>query len=134
MIAVAQALRSVLAANSDVTALVGSHIYNGFVPAGVTAKTVMVLAVNSGGLENITPQRSFDMRYVVKCVAENGRVAANGATLIRDALHNAEPGTIDGWFMMRVDVTTYVEFVEQEDKRQWHHSGWIIRVRGYEEE
>jgi hypothetical protein len=123
-----------LLADAGVVALVGTGIYNGFVPASVTADPVIVIGLNAGGMESVTPQSSFDLRYTVKVISRSGNTASLGADTVRNALHQANLGTVRGWRMMRCDARAYVEFVEQEEKQQWYHAGWVFRVRGYEEE
>lgn len=108
--------------------LVGGRVYNEMAPQGA-ALPYVVLAFNAGGKTNRTPTDEGDVRHVVKAISTSASEAAQVAAAIEADLHETSLALDAPWTAYRCQVLTVVKYIEQAEREQYFHNGWMIRTR-----
>lgn len=108
--------------------LVGGRVYNEMAPQGA-ALPYIVMAFNAGGKTNRTPTDEGDVRHVVKAIGTSASEAAQIAGAIEADLHEATLALDTPWAAYRCQALTVVKYIEQVEREQYFHNGWIVRTR-----
>lgn len=108
--------------------LVSDRIYNELAPESASLPYI-VLMWNAGGMVNSDPTEQGDTRHMVKVISSSGAEAATIANAIKADLHEADLSLDAPWSGIRCQCLNAVKFVELEERAQYHHNGWIVRVR-----
>ncbi len=111
------------------TALWGTRVYDRQSPAG-TAGSVpyVVFAPVSGGEIPLTPTRTLDIRYAVRCIAASSAEARSGAAYIESALRGGSL-TLPGWAHLGTTEGETLSAVENLEGRQFWADGALYRIR-----
>ncbi len=131
---VEKAIRAQLTASSALTGLVGVRIFSTQAPAAA-ALPLIVYQVTGGGSPNDSPRDALDLLVTVRATATDADGVSGAATaktaadLIRAALHNAALTLDTPWSAYDVQHETAFAYVENLDRRQYHHAGGVYRVR-----
>lgn len=108
--------------------LAGGRVYNEMAPQGA-ALPYIVMAFNAGGKTNRTPTDEGDVRHVVKAISTSASEAAQIAAAIEADLHEASLALDAPWAAYRCQALSVVKFIEQAEREQYHHHGWMVRTR-----
>jgi hypothetical protein len=108
--------------------LVSGRVYNEMAPQGA-ALPYIVMALNAGGKTNRTPTDEGDVRHVVKVISTSASEAAQVAGAIEADLHEVSLALDAPWTAYRCQALTVVKYLEQVERVQYFHSGWIVRTR-----
>jgi hypothetical protein len=128
--AVFTALRTKLNATSAVTTLLSSASAIYRLEAGQDAvKPYIVMAWNGGGDVNDNPYDRFDVRILVKAVAETPSAAGSLADAIRTALHGIELTYTGGWMHIQCQHISPIAYPEAVDRETIFHMGGLYRLR-----
>lgn len=114
-------------ANSLITALGGTVIYNGQAPQNPGSK-YCVFQWQGGGDLNESPTRMRELLYTVRGVATTKAAAGSIDSAIDDALHK-QTLTVSGWTNIKCMRETDINFVEQNSGGvNYFHAGAIYRI------
>lgn len=128
--AVFTALRTKLAATSAVTTLLSSASAIYRIEAGQDAvRPYIVMALSGGGDVNDTQYDRFDVRVLVKAVADTAGAAGSLADAIRTALHGQELTYTGGWKHIQSQHISPIAYPEAVNRVTLHHMGGIYRLR-----
>ncbi len=131
---VEKAIRARLAAATTLTAVVGTRIYSTQAP-GAALLPLIVYQITGGGSPNDSPRDALDLLVTVRVVAADAdgtggaATAKSAADLVRAALHNAALTLDSPWAAYDVQHETAFAYIENVDRRQYHHAGGVYRVR-----
>lgn len=115
------------------TAVIGGRVYLSMAAQGAALPYVVLTPVG-GGDENATPRDAMDVLWQTDVVADDGAEALGHAETIRAALHmtaggSAEPVVLGyGWALQTILHETPVYWVEQVERRQYHHAVDTYRI------
>lgn len=135
--AIATALRLALLADGTISAAVGTRGYYRLA-AESAALPYLVLADVAGGSTNETQRDAFEMLWQVDAVAADGMTALNLGDAARAALHDPDTGLPSAvssnlpspWTLALILHESAVYFVEQVERRQYHHCVHTFRIIG----
>lgn len=135
MNALEEGIFDALAANGALTAVVPSaRMYRGAAPQGATLP-YLVIMLQGGGDDNMTPVDSFDELYQVRAVSGlSVDEAGDIDDLIRPVLHKATL-TIAGWTNYWTRRETEIRVTETDSAEggtgvRRFHAGGLYRIRG----
>lgn len=130
-------LRNQILTHPTIVSLTDSQVYSQQAP-NVAAPPFVVFGLNAGGTINTSATDYVDMRYMVKAVAAAGDVGKNAAEeaaliaeAIREVLHEQDFAMDAPWQLVRCQHMSVIQYVTNEDRRQYWHAGGIYRVRAY---
>jgi hypothetical protein len=128
--AVFTAIRTKLVATSAVTTALSSSSAVYRLEAGQdAAKPYIVMAWSGGGDVNDTQYDRFDVRVLVKAVAETAGAAGSLADAIRTALHGQELTYSGGWMHIQAQHISPIAYPEAVDRVTLYHMGGLYRLR-----
>jgi hypothetical protein len=128
--AVFTAIRTKLVATSAVTTALSSSSAVYRIEAGQdAAKPYIVMAWSGGGDVNDTQYDRFDVRVLVKAVAETAGAAGSLADTIRTALHGTELTYTGGWMHIQCQHISPIAYPEAVDRVTLYHMGGLYRLR-----
>jgi hypothetical protein len=128
--AIFTAIRTKLVATSAVTTLLSSASAVYRIEAGQdAAKPYIVMAWSGGGDVNDTQYDRFDVRVLVKAVAETAGAAGSLADAIRTALHGQELTYSGGWMHIQAQHISPIAYPEAVDRVTLYHMGGLYRLR-----
>lgn len=122
------AIYNALLSNSTISSTIGTRVFADLAPVSATFPLVL-LAFSSGGDDNETDLESVDVLYAVQAIATAAESANTLAEAIRTALHRADLTISGGWNSVRCEVQSPIRYVEQVDRKQYWHRGYIVRVQ-----
>jgi hypothetical protein len=131
---VEKAIRAQLAASADLTNLVGARIYSTQAPAAA-ALPLIVYQLTGGGSANDSPRDALDLIVTIRATATDAEGISGAATakaaadLIRAGLHHAPLALDAPWTAYDLQHETAFAYVENVDRRQYHHAGGTYRIR-----
>lgn len=130
-------IRNQILTHPTIVSLTGSQVYSQQAP-NKAAHPFVVFGLNAGQTINTTANDYVDLRYMVKAVAAAGdqgmnaaEQAAEIAEAIRAVLHEKDFAMDAPWQLVRCQHMTVIQYVTNEDRRQYWHAGGIYRVRAY---
>jgi hypothetical protein len=125
-----QAIRTKLVATSAITTALSSSSAVYRLEAGQDAvKPYIVMAWSGGGDVNDNPYDRFDVRILVKAVAETAGAAGSLADAIRTALHGTELTYTGGWMHIQCQHISPIAYPEAVDRVTLYHMGGLYRLR-----
>jgi len=130
-----EAIYDALAANTALTAVVpASRIYRGAAPQGATLP-YLVIVLQAGGDDNLTPVDSVDLLYQVRSVSEvSVDEAGDIDELVRPVLHKATLTVSGGWTNYWSSREREIRHTETDDQDlgtglRRYHGGALYRFR-----
>lgn len=117
------------------TAVIGSRVYLGMAPQDAALPYVLMTDAG-GGSENATPRDAFDLLWQIEVVDRDGANALTIAAALRSALHMTAGNAGElitlggGWHLQTIVHETPGYWVEQVEKRQYHHAVDTYRIIG----
>lgn len=121
------ALRTRLAADVSVAAIVGGRIYA--VLAAPEAEYPFIVLSLDGGPVNDTGGDDWTVTATVLAVALSGATAADAAEAVRAALHEREWPMTGGYAVFDCRLTAAVEYAEVEERSIYYYAGGKYRLR-----
>jgi len=128
---IASGIRTRLLAVSAISIAVGTRVYYKRAGEGA-AMPYIVIAEVAGGRANETPREAFDMFWQTDVVAAGGDQALTIAANIVAALHLTQLDFGSTWDYLDVQHEEPVYWIEDVERRQYHHAVDTFRVRGTE--
>jgi hypothetical protein len=126
--AVSKGIRGALVANTAVTTLVATRIYNTQADESA-ALPYIVFQYVSGGSTNDTPRDALNVVFQVVAVAGRAQDVRALERLIRMALHNVQLTLDDGWTAYDCQHENAFYMIDNVDRKQYYMSGGEYRVR-----
>ena len=133
MLAVDDALYSVLSAGTALTALLGgTAIYNALGPRGTATATypLVIFTKSAGTDDNDSPRRTKSLLYQATGISAKGKKEAEDIDNAIDTLLHDAALSVTGWSEYWVRRESDISYVEQipGGKVLWHEGG-LYRVR-----